>query len=132
MQVVVLDEADKMLSLGFAPQLQRLHTLLQLGASSGKSKHGAAAFEKGAKHGGAAAGGGGSGGATQRPQVMLFTATMPEEVAAAAATWLRADARTVAIAHSAASISKTVVQVKSVFVNNINLLKSLRHHPATQ
>lgn len=113
---VVLDEADKMLSLGFQPQLDRLHQLL-LGAhpepaaegkgaakGKGKGKAGAAA-EAAQAVAGVVAG--------ARPQVLLFTATMPAEVEGAAGRWLRRPVRVV-VTHSAASISRTITQVRAL------------------
>ena len=150
---VVLDEADKLLSMGFQAQVERLHKLLlpptppaelggagggkadkkQAAAGAGKKQAAAGAGKKQAAAGagkqrrakGRAAGqaaeeggeevpGDGSGssssGSSARPQVALFTATMPPEVERVAEGWLRAPLH-VRVAHSAASISRTVTQV---------------------
>ena len=136
---VVLDEADKMLGLGFKPQLDRLYDMLQLGGTAAPA---AAAAGSGA----AAAAAAGSGAAAaaavgavegkkkgaaakkhkqqqaeaaeaepavrpQRPQVLLFSATMPAEVEAAAAQWLRKPERVAVSAGGANAISRTVTQV---------------------
>ena len=115
---VVLDEADKMLSLGFQPQLDRLHQLLlgahpepaaegkgaAKGKGKGKGKAGAAAEAKQAAAGVVAG---------ARPQVLLFTATMPAEVEGAAGRWLRQPVRVV-VTHSASSISRTITQVRAL------------------
>lgn len=117
---VVLDEADKMLSLGFQAQLERLRSMV-LPAPSSQAVVGAAGTEdkkkkkaagKAGASGEAAAGAQGSG--SSRPQVLLFTATMPQEVASAAAQWLLPGATKVQVSASAASISKTVTQVVQV------------------
>ena len=141
---VVLDEADKLLSMGFQAQVERLHKLLlpptppaELGgAGGGKADKKQAAAGAGKKQAAAGAGkqrrakgraagqaaeeggeevpGDGSGssssGSSARPQVALFTATMPPEVERVAEGWLRAPLH-VRVAHSAASISRTVTQV---------------------
>lgn len=106
---VVLDEADKMLGLGFQPQLDRLRALLLPAATATGSKAGAAGGK--GKKGAKAAAGDGQGSQGPRPQVALLTATMPPEVAAAAAVWLSPNVTSVTISHSAASISRTITQV---------------------
>jgi hypothetical protein len=117
---VVLDEADKMLNLGFAPQLDRLREMVLSGraaaaAAAGGSAGGQEGKRQGKKKkggkGGADERGGGAGGASGRPQVLLFTATMPEEVEVTAGAWLAAGAERVRSAPSAASISTTITQV---------------------
>lgn len=111
---MVLDEADKMLGLGFQPQLDRLHALVMPSAppaDTPASSKPAKKTKASAKSSTAPAAGAGSGG--PRPQVLLFTATMPSEVQQAAAKWLSPSAAKVTISHSAASISRTITQVSS-------------------
>lgn len=99
-QLVVLDEVDKMLSIGFAPQLQRLRHLL---IEQSLAPASASLQKLGGKKP--------SSNEASRPQVMLFTATLPEEVAQIAAQWLRPGALKVRVTSSGASISKTITQV---------------------
>ena len=121
---VVLDEADKMLGLGFAPQLERLRAMLLpaaaaagggaggggAGGGGGKKKKKKRRAEEGAAaEGGAAAG----GGDRRRPQVLLFSATMVPEVEAAVAGWLAPGAARVSSAPSAESISRTITQARA-------------------
>ena len=126
---LVLDEADRLLSMGFAPQLDRLKRLLRLD----RPREGAT-----------------------RPQVALFTATFPAEVAALADVWLENteqaageqtanddDARpaphqTPAVCviesegPSARSISQTVTQVVQVCAEHRKPAKLLRHLAALE
>lgn len=105
---VVLDEADKMLSLGLEPQLERLRAALlpntPVSASPGHAP-GAGPDQQQAEPrvDGAAM--------RPRPQVQLWTATMPEALRAAAARWLLRPRRFRASTPSAA-ISSSVVQVR--------------------
>lgn len=117
MRYLVLDEADKMLSLGFKAQLDRLRDMMLPEPQQGKAAAGGAKGGKGAAKaakGGSApeAGEGGSGsGAGGRPQVLLFSATMPGEVEEAAGQWL-ADPEVVRVAAGGANaISRTITQV---------------------
>ena len=105
---VVLDEADKMLSLGLEPQLERLRAaLLPNSPASAAPAHAAAAGpDQGGPEGRA------DGAATRpRPQVQLWTATMPEALRAAAARWLLRPRRFRASTPCAA-IGRSVVQVR--------------------
>ena len=74
-QYVVLDEADKMLGMGFFDQIEKIKTLI-FGASETKVQ--AVTTEKKKK----------KSPKKVRPQVGLFTATMPSEVRTIADTWL--------------------------------------------
>lgn len=112
-RVVVLDEADKMLSVGFEPQLQRLKGLLldnrvtsaqQLQQQPVKKKH-----KKQKREAGPAAVDGGN----LRPQVLLFTATFPAAVQLTAEGWLQPDAVKVTVRAGADSISRTITQVST-------------------
>lgn len=92
---MVLDEADKMLSLGLRPQLERLRALLlPPPAAEGAETR---APERGAR---------------ARPQVQLWTATMPGALCAAAAPWLLRPRRVRASASAAEQISRSVVQAR--------------------
>lgn len=121
MRYLVLDEADKMLSLGFKAQLDRLRDMMlpeperaKAAAGGGKGGKGAAKAAQAAKGGSAPeAGTGGSSGdqAGGRPQVLLFSATMPGEVEEAAGQWL-ANPEVVRVAAGGANaISRTITQV---------------------
>jgi len=87
---VVLDEADKMLSLGLEPQLERLRALL---LPAGGDPAAAA------------------GAPPRRPQVQLWTATMPAALRAATARWLQRPRRLRAAA-GADAIGRSVVQAR--------------------
>lgn len=129
-QYVVLDEADKMLSVGFEPQLQRLKGMLldsrqgQAAAAAATDGSAAAATAKesskankrkaqavpDAKHGSSV-----TGNRPGRPQVLLFTATFPAAVHAIAADWLLPDAEVVKVTAGADAISRSITQVMHDF-----------------
>ncbi|BDA50781.1 probable DEAD-box ATP-dependent RNA helicase 20 [Coccomyxa sp. Obi] len=100
---LVLDEADKMLSLGLRPQLDRIREFVLPEQSDNKSK---------AK--------------TQRPQVLLFTATMPAEVEETAQQW-QSNPVVLQVSTSGASISRTVVQVVQVCAEHKKPKKLMKH-----
>lgn len=104
---VVLDEADKMLSLGLEPQLERLRAALLPNTPASASLGHAAGAGPDQQQAEARV----DGPATRpRPQVQLWTATMPDALRAAAARWLLRPRRFRASTPSAA-ISSSVVQV---------------------
>jgi ATP-dependent RNA helicase DDX5/DBP2 len=115
-QVVVLDEADKMLSVGFEPQLQLLKGMLLSDRQGSSSK-----LKKKRKQADSAAAAAAAGlGASQqqqqqqgsgRLQVLLFTATLPAAVQATADVWLLPAAVRVSCTAGADSISRTITQV---------------------
>ncbi|EFJ43202.1 hypothetical protein VOLCADRAFT_121455 [Volvox carteri f. nagariensis] len=113
-QYLVLDEADKMLSLGFKPQLDRLYGMLlqpyDKSADDGAANLVAAAKKKSAK-----------------AKVLLFSATMPTDVAAAAAQWLRLPEIVQVSACGANAISRTVTQVVHVCAEHKKPDKLLKH-----
>lgn len=114
---IVLDEADKMLSVGFEPQLQRLKGILldSKGSAAGQSK--SQTQQKSKKHkkpkeeqGDTVTAG------SVRPQVLLFTATFPAGVQATAEAWLQPDAVKVTCRAGADSISRTITQVGALLL----------------
>lgn len=137
---VVLDEADKMLGMGFAPQVMRLQPMLLSAAAagsqdakestkpSGKKAKKLPGTETAAATVGSVAASvtAGGSGRTVKPQVLLLTATMPEEVHAAASAWLHKPL-VVQVGHSAASISKTITQVIHVCAEHKKPDKLLKH-----
>lgn len=116
---VVLDEADKMLSVGFEPQLQRLKAVLldskQARASTEqpslkkakkqkqkqKQQEQQASPETGA----------------QQCQVLLFSATLPKAVRQTADVWLKPGYKSVSCSAGADSISTTITQVRGHFLS---------------
>jgi superfamily II DNA/RNA helicase len=129
-QVAVLDEADKMLSVGFEPQLQLLKGML-LGNRSSRTDEAAAANGSGSsskqkkkrKQADSAAAAGSSQpqqqqqqqpSSSEQLQVLLFTATLPAAVQATAGVWLLPGAVRVSCTAGADSISRTITQVSTV------------------
>ncbi|KAK9917623.1 hypothetical protein WJX75_006589 [Coccomyxa subellipsoidea] len=98
---LVLDEADKMLSLGLQSQLDRIRAFVLPEQPAKKSK-------------------------SKRPQVLLFTATMPAEVDETAQQWQR-EPVVLQVSASGASISRTVVQVVQVCAEHKKPKKLLKH-----
>lgn len=117
-QYVVLDEADKMLGVGFAPQIDRIKSLLGLDTSKTTS---AKTNSK-------------NRNASERAavQVGLFTATMPAAMHALTSTWLHKPKKiALKSASSGASagraISATVVQVVQVCAEHKKPAKLMKH-----
>jgi superfamily II DNA/RNA helicase len=112
--LVVLDEADKMLSVGFEPQLQRLKALLLERPAPSAAAAGSTEPSSGKKKGKkqkkqvlvpeAAASG-------QQCQVLLFSATLPTAVRQTANGWLKAGYASVSCSADADAISNTITQV---------------------
>jgi superfamily II DNA/RNA helicase len=123
---VVLDEADKMLSLGFQPQLERLKQQLLPAQQQQEGQLRQPKKKKKLADGSAAAATAGQG-QRSRPQVALFTATMPDTVQEAAAQWLAPSAARVRVAAGADSISRTVAQVVQVCAEHKKPAKLLKH-----
>lgn len=118
---VVLDEADKMLSVGFEPQLQRLQALL-LGNKAGPAAAAGAAASKGDKKKGKAAKRQqeqAAGSAGQQCQVLLFSATLPKAVRVTADAWLKAGYESVSCSAGADSISRSITQVGPTHVSAV-------------
>jgi len=126
---VVLDEADKMLSVGFEPQLQRLKALLlerQPAAAAAedaakpskkKQKKQKKALEDGPNQGPAAV------------QVLLFSATLPKAVRQTADAWLKPGHHSVSCSAGADSISRTITQVGHLQGDAFKLLWSALQKP---
>lgn len=107
---VVLDEADKMLSVGFEPQLQRLKALLldsKAAAVSTEPSRKKSKKQKQQQQEPAAA----AAGAGQQCQVLLFSATLPKAVRQTADVWLKPGYKSVSCSAGADSISNTITQV---------------------
>ncbi|KAL3156027.1 hypothetical protein ABBQ32_013014 [Trebouxia sp. C0010 RCD-2024] len=109
---VVLDEADKMLSLGLQPQLKRIRAFV-IPRRSKPSEAGLGTLVKPHTR-------------RKRPQVLLFTATMPETLQEAAAKWQRKPV-IIHLAPGDMSISKTVSQVVQVCAEHKKPAKLLKH-----
>lgn len=100
---MALDEADKLLSLGFEAQLEAIRKAV--GASDEVKKPVrplVLAPNRLSKLG---------EGTRPRPQVCLFTATMPEAVEEAAAKWLHHPKRVCIRSDTGAAISPSITQV---------------------
>lgn len=107
---VVLDEADKMLSVGFEPQLQRLKAELvhskqapsteQTGLKKAKKRKQKQQEQQASPEAG------------RQCQVLLFSATLPKAVRQTADMWLKPGAKSVSCSAGADSISTTITQVR--------------------
>lgn len=118
-RLVVLDEADKMLSVGFEPQLQRLQGMLlsasqaaaaaTVAAAGSEQQEGRKAKkqQRQQKQQAAAAAAG-----PAKPQVLMFSATLPPAVRQTAAAWLTQGCPVISVSAGADSISKTITQVR--------------------
>jgi hypothetical protein len=119
-RVAVLDEADKMLGLGFKPQIDRLKELLlpprTASRGAAKKQRRVQVGEPAAQSRAAtppAATCAGNAQAAASPQVALFTATLPAELDGVAASWLH-QPQVVRLGGAEASISRSVTQVVQV------------------
>mmetsp|Transcript_17825 Transcript_17825/g.31773 ORF Transcript_17825/g.31773 Transcript_17825/m.31773 type:complete len:667 (-) Transcript_17825:259-2259(-) len=121
LKYVVLDEADKLLSLGFSEQLERIRGLAGIQATVEgvvkKTKKTKAPLVLAPAV---------VTGAAGRPQMCLVTATMPDAVAEAAAQWLSAPDR-VEVAHSGGAISAEITQVVQVCAEHKKPRKLEKH-----
>jgi ATP-dependent RNA helicase DDX5/DBP2 len=116
--MVVLDEADKMLSVGFEPQLLRLQAML-LHPHGGAAAAGRAAPTEAAegkaqrkqRKAAAESTPAAAAGASGNPQVLLFSATMPAAVQQTAKAWLPPGFAAISCSAGADSISRTITQV---------------------
>ncbi|GAX80336.1 hypothetical protein CEUSTIGMA_g7774.t1 [Chlamydomonas eustigma] len=123
-QAVVLDEADKMLSLGFKPQLDRLHSMLI--GSQGKRNVRKAEVHNGGERD--VTEDTGKKSRSMECQVMLFTATLPDEVQLEADRWCDEKLLVrVKITATDSAISKTITQVVQVCAEHKKPGKLLRH-----
>ncbi|KAL0036815.1 hypothetical protein WJX77_000238 [Trebouxia sp. C0004] len=112
-QYVVLDEADKLLSLGLQPQLKRIRALVIPTRSKATTEVGAGVLMKPRTR-------------RKRPQVLLFTATMPEALQEVAAKWQRKPV-SIYLAPGEMSISQTITQVVQVCAEHKKPAKLLKH-----
>jgi len=109
---VVLDEADKLLSLGFSEQLESVRRVLGIGPGHPAVPLALAPARLPPR---------------RRPQVCLATATMPGSVEAAASKWLREPERVHLSDAGGASISRAVTQIVQVCAEHKKPRKLLRH-----
>jgi hypothetical protein len=115
--LVVLDEADKMLSVGFEPQLQRLKAVLldskaaagQTGVSTGAVSKKKSKKQKQQQEAAAA-----STAGAQQCQVLLFSATLPKAVRVTADVWLKPGYKSVSCSAGADAISNTITQASGL------------------
>lgn len=147
-ELLVLDEADKMLDVGFGPQLARLRALLLGGGGGGSADAAAGQAAQQQQQGGkgkkrkkpgqqqqegAGAAGAAASGGRRRLQVLLFTATMPRALADTAAAWLGggssggAPAARLEVRPGPESISKSITQVVQVCAEHKKPAKLLKH-----
>jgi superfamily II DNA/RNA helicase len=113
--LVVLDEADKMLSVGFEPQLQRLKAVLldsKAAAGQTEASTGPVSKKKSKKQKQETAAA--STAAGQHCQVLLFSATLPKAVRVTADVWLKAGYKSVSCSAGADAISHTITQVSGL------------------
>lgn len=122
-RLVVLDEADKMLSVGFEAQLQRLQAMLldrqQLPPAAAAAKAGGSKKKQQQQHQQHAA--------ATKPQVLLFSATLPRAVKHTARAWLAPSCASISCSAGADSISQTITQVVQVCAEHKKPAKLLKH-----
>mmetsp|Transcript_7163 Transcript_7163/g.20219 ORF Transcript_7163/g.20219 Transcript_7163/m.20219 type:complete len:487 (-) Transcript_7163:194-1654(-) len=114
---VALDESDKLLSSGFSEQLEAIRSAA--GVKKPSKQRSLVLAPKKLKEGGALG--------RPRPQVCLFTATVPEAVQSAAKKWLSKPEKIQVTSESGTSISPNVVQVVQVCAEHKKPRKLLKH-----